>query len=91
MNISLCDDNAQERGYIKQLVLDWALRSGASVVVREYPSAEALLFSYPDDPPDVLLLDIEMPGMHGVELAKKLRAQADNFDHGLSGLHFRGV
>ncbi len=77
MTISLCDDNAQERAYIKSLVLDWASQSGAVVSVREYPSAEALLFSYPDSPPDILLLDIEMPGMNGIELAKKLRAQAE--------------
>ena len=73
MNISLCDDNADERAYIKTLVLDWADRSGAGVSIREYPSAEALLFSYSDFPPDILLLDIEMPGLSGVELAKKLR------------------
>lgn len=73
MNISLCDDNAQERAYIKTLVLDWADRSGAGVSIREYPSAEALLFSYSDFPPDILLLDIEMPGLSGVALAKKLR------------------
>lgn len=73
MNISLCDDNADERAYIKNLVLDWADRSGAGVSIREYPSAEALLFSYSDFPPDILLLDIEMPGLSGVELAKKLR------------------
>ncbi len=78
MTISLCDDNARERGYIRQLVLDWALRPGADFVrVREYPPAEALLFSYPDSPPDILLLDIEMPGMNGVELAKSIRARAE--------------
>ncbi len=77
MNIFLCDDNAQERAYIKNLVLDWAAQSGALVSVCEYPSAEALLFDYPERCPDILLLDIEMPGMNGIELAKKLRAQAE--------------
>lgn len=77
MLISLCDDNAHERAYIKSLVLDWSTKSGAGVSIREYPSAEALLFSYYDFPPDILLLDIEMPGMNGVELAKSLRARAE--------------
>lgn len=77
MLISLCDDNASERAYIKSLVLDWSLRSRAGVSVREYPSAEALLFDYADHCPDILLLDIEMPGMNGVELARSLRARAE--------------
>ncbi len=77
MNISLCDDNAAERSYIKSLVLDWAMQSGALVNIREYPSAEALLFDYPEHCPGILLLDIEMPGMNGIELAKKLRARAE--------------
>ena len=73
MNVTICDDNADERGFIKQIVLDWSAKSGAGVSICEYPSAEALLFSYSDCPPDILLLDIEMPGLSGVELAKRLR------------------
>ena len=77
LTFTLCDDNAAERNYVKSLVLDWSNQSGAGVSIREYPSAEALLFSYPDRPPDILLLDIEMPGMNGVELAKKLRSRRE--------------
>lgn len=73
LTLSLCDDNAQERIYVKNLVLDWAAQSGASISIQEYPSAETLLFAYTDCPPDILLLDIEMPGLSGVELAKRLR------------------
>ncbi len=77
MLVFLCDDNASERAYLKSLVLGWADRSGSDVCVREYPSAEALLFAYEDGAPDILLLDIEMPGMNGVELAKKLRERRE--------------
>ena len=92
MLIFLCDDNASERAYIKSLVLGWADRSGADlpgadlsgtdlpearVCLREYPSAEALLFAWEDGAPDILLLDIEMPGMNGVELARKLRERKE--------------
>ncbi len=77
LTISLCDDNAQERAYMKTLVLDWSVQSGTSVSIQEYPSAEALLFYYSDCPPDILLLDIEMPGLSGVELAKRLRQDGD--------------
>lgn len=74
LTISLCDDNADERSYIKSLVFVWADRSGTDVSVREYPSAEAFLFDYEELRSDILLLDIEMPGQSGVELAKKLRS-----------------
>ncbi len=73
LTLSLCDDNAAEREQLKTLVLEWADRSGAGVSVLEYPSAEAFLFDYDDRRPDILLLDVEMPGESGVELAKKLR------------------
>ena len=73
LNFTLCDDSAAEREYIKALVFEWSKRAGAEISVRECPSAEALLFEYEDNPPDILLLDIEMSGMSGVELAKRLR------------------
>ena len=75
LNFTLCDDSAAEREYIKALVFEWSKRSGAEISVRECPSAEALLFEYEDNQPDILLLDIEMSGMSGVELAKKLRLE----------------
>ncbi len=74
LTVSLCDDNAKEREYLKKLVSEWSEEAGEGVRVLEFPSAEALLFSYSDCPPDILLLDIEMPGLSGVELAKRLRS-----------------
>jgi len=77
LNITLCDDNAIQRGYIKSLVLDWSNRSGVGISTSEFPSADALLFSYDELKPDILLLDVEMPGMNGVELARTLRSRSE--------------
>lgn len=77
LNIILCDDNALESAHIKSLVLDWSARSGVGVSTSEFSSAGALLFSYDDLMPDILLLDVEMPGMNGVELARTLRSRSE--------------
>ncbi len=77
LTVILCDDDAKEREYLKKLVLGWSGGAGEKLSLHEFSSAEELLFSYPDCPPDILLLDIEMPGMNGVELAKTLRARSD--------------
>jgi DNA-binding NarL/FixJ family response regulator len=37
-----------------------------------YPSAEIALSEIPSSPPDVLLMDINLPGMDGVECVRKL-------------------
>ena len=72
--ISICDDSSQERTAINALVQRWAQKSGTDVDVHEFPTAEAFLFEYEELASDIVLLDIEMPGMSGVELAKRLRA-----------------
>ncbi len=74
LTVALCDDNAQERHSIHQLVLDWSKGTGTNVSVSQFPSAEAFLFSC-ETVPDIFLLDIEMQGKSGIELAKELRAQ----------------
>lgn len=73
VKICICDDSSEERASINALVREWSRQSGTDVSVSEFPTAEAFLFEYEDLAPDVVLLDIEMPGMNGVELAKRLR------------------
>lgn len=77
LNNTLCDDNSSQCAYIKSLVLDWSEQSGTEVRTSEFSSAEALLFSYDEIKPDILLLDVEMPGMNGMELAKTLRSRSE--------------
>ena len=42
-------------------------------VVNGYPRGEIALKSMPDDRPDVVLMDIQMPGMNGIECVRQLK------------------
>lgn len=77
INIALCDDDEEQVKHLRRLVTEWAERKPFGVNVAEYESGEQFLFEYPDHPCGLLLLDIEMKGINGMELAKKLRGAGD--------------
>ncbi len=73
--IAICDDRQEDIDYISKVVKGWAATSGYMINIKTFLSAEAFLFHYDDESDyDILLLDIEMGQMNGVELAKKVRA-----------------
>ena len=73
ITIAICDDDSDQVRALRKLLAEW----NSETVIKEYGSAEQFLFGYPDDKCDLLLLDIEMGGMNGMELAKSLRAKGD--------------
>lgn len=75
---AICDDRAEDCRLIAQLAAQWGGRTNAAIELESFPSAEAFLFRYQEKKDfDVLLLDIEMAGMDGVELAKTIRRGND--------------
>lgn len=76
--IAICDDNATDSEYVATLVHKWSRNSQNTININSFPSAEVFLFQYADDKNyDILLLDIEMGNMDGVELAKQIRREND--------------
>ncbi len=72
--IAICDDSQTDADYIASLVREWAQKQGIGISLKSFSCAESFLFYYEDDKNfDILLLDIEMGKMNGVELAKKIR------------------
>lgn len=63
------EDNHQLRGTLARL-LDSA---DGFRCVSQYASAEDALAGLPADKPDVVLMDINLPGMNGVECVRKLK------------------
>lgn len=77
LTIAICDDNETQIKELRRLLGEWAADKPFAINIDEYISAENFLFIYPDKPCDILLLDIEMAGLNGMQLAKKLRAGGD--------------
>lgn len=72
--IAICDDSPADLDYISLLVNEWAEKSRCTVSIKTFSSAESFLFYYTDDKNyDILLLDIEMGGINGIQLAKEIR------------------
>ncbi len=77
LKISLCDDEPQQISQMKTLLHEWSTSNNIEIETHEYSSAEQVLFDYESNACDLLLLDIEMNGINGMELAKSLRAKGD--------------
>lgn len=74
--IAICDDEKIDTEYLCRLVEKWAADSKYTIKIKLFLSAEEFLFHYEEDKTwHILLLDIEMGKMNGVELAKKIRAK----------------
>ncbi|MDE7310712.1 MAG: LytTR family DNA-binding domain-containing protein [Eubacterium sp.] len=73
MKLAICDDEKSLRRQLKHLAKIHLALKGIACEITEYESGNALLQKVNDNPPDLLFLDIEMPGMGGMDTAKALR------------------
>lgn len=78
LKIAVCDDEQNQIEVIKAAVLAWAETNAHHCEIAGFPSAEAFLFEYSANKCfDILLLDIEMTGQSGLDLAKRLRREGN--------------
>lgn len=75
-HIAICDDSQTDADYITALVEKWAQTDDIYIKMDCFKSAEAFLFHYTENRTyDILLLDVEMGEMNGVELAHTVRKE----------------
>ena len=72
IKVSIVEDDAKLR---ETLVRYFAGQPGFRCL-KAYPNAEAALADIPQHPPDVALMDINLPGMSGIECVFRLREAA---------------
>jgi DNA-binding LytR/AlgR family response regulator len=74
--VAICEDEKVVLDFENSLVNKWAAARGCSLELDSNISAEQFLFESEDKAPyDVLIFDIQMKNMNGMELAKTLRAR----------------
>lgn len=73
MRIGICDDEPEMRSVVEKHTRSWAAQTGHACEIETFASAEALLFAQAEEAFDILLLDIQMPGLDGIALSKKIR------------------
>lgn len=69
IKVALVEDDAKLRDTLRRFLAG----QGGFQCAGAYPNAESALSGIPKDPPDVVLMDINLPGMDGIECVKRLR------------------
>jgi len=72
IRVSIVEDNDQLRGTLARLIA----RADGFDCVSQHATAEAALESLPKERPQVVLMDINLPGLNGVECVRRLKQAA---------------
>jgi len=71
ITISIVEDDAQVRG----MLTEWVRRANGFKCVGVHENAEIALAALPQEKPSAVLMDINMPGMSGIECVRRLKPQ----------------
>lgn len=67
--VSIVEDDAQAR----EILADWVRHADGFKCVGQHPSVEQALEELPGEKPSVVLMDINLPGMSGIEGVRRLK------------------
>ncbi len=76
MKIAIIEDEGPHAQLLALYLGNWSKRAQIHIVVRIFSSAESFLFAWENEKDfDVLFVDIQMRGMNGMDLAKRVRRE----------------
>lgn len=73
MNIAIVEDEPVHLRLLQKYISAWAEAANKTVHILTYEDAAGFLFGLEDRMPDAVFADIQMPGMNGMEMIRKLR------------------
>lgn len=74
IKIAICEDSDIERKVLKRLIAFFMSERGLAYELETFENAEELMDGYENHPFDLILLDIHMGKIDGVEAGRRLRA-----------------
>lgn len=78
VKIAICDDEKALRETLRQKMENYCKAAGIICQIYDYDSGEKLLALPAENIPDILFLDIQMPGKNGMQTARELRSKKRN-------------
>lgn len=78
LNIAVVEDEKPHADILVKYITEWTRKESYKGHVQVFADAESFLFEWEENRAwDVLFVDIQMPGISGIELAKKIRMKDD--------------
>lgn len=79
LRLAICDDEPVQLSFLEAAVTDWAKQTNTELKIDLCKNADQFLFLWEEKKDiDILLLDIDMPGMSGISLARRLRSMGES-------------
>ncbi len=100
ISVMICDDLAEERGKLIRMLRQYEQMKGVELDLETAADGAELLARWKPDHWDLVLLDIFMPQLNGVETARRLRAAGEGCEivfattsreHGLEGYELHAL
>lgn len=78
LNIAIVDDEDVQALLLSKMANKWSFKNNKPTTIKLFSNSESFYFAWCEDKSfDILLLDIQMKGMNGIELAKEIRKSDD--------------